>query len=110
MWDKKAARAIILEREQPKDPYVRQMLLAHERYWGRTEETGINKNRELQNLHALIEKMPRPLPVPRIYEHPGMKELRAYVAEYQKVLEMRAEKSQPDAREEPREQEQERGR
>lgn len=110
MWSKQTARTLILEREQPKDPYVRKMLLAHERYWGRTEETGINKTRELQKLHGLIENMKSPMPPPRVYEHPGMRELRSYVAQYQLALEKRGEKTANNEREEPREPERERGR
>lgn len=77
----------------PIDPYVQEMLLVHERYYGRTHERNVDRQRAKAQLHQLIDRYQQPFPQPRSLEYPAVKELRNYVQHYQKMKEIENQKA-----------------
>lgn len=91
----------------PVDPLVQAMLLAQERFYGRTHERGVDRERARRQLEQLTDRYEGSLPQQQRNEYPGMAELRAYVTrrrlaqeqarETERLERAREELSQPEA-------------
>lgn len=82
MWTLETLKAVIAERGEtsPDAVQVGQVLLAHERFRGRTEEDYPRDMAE-QELDALLDQQGTPLPAAPASEYPGLKQLRAHAAD-----------------------------
>jgi hypothetical protein len=82
MWTLETLKAVIAERGEtsPDAAQVGKVLLAHERFRGRTEEDYPREKAE-QELDDLLDQQVTPLPVARADEYPGLKQLRAHAAD-----------------------------
>ena len=81
-WSKDTLRALAAERGETGVGLVAvgQVLLAHERFRGRTEED-YARDQAGKELDALLERQATPLPPATAREYPGLKQLRGYAAD-----------------------------
>lgn len=79
-WSKDKLRALAQERGETAAADVGQLLLAHERMKGRTEES-YPRDKAGNDLDALLDGQAAPLPQAAVREYGGLKQLRAYAAD-----------------------------
>lgn len=80
MWTLDRLREVAAERgETSGTPDFGKLLLAHERFRGRTEEA-YPRDRAGRELDAMLDRLSEPLPVACADEYPGLRQLRMYAA------------------------------
>ncbi len=82
MWTLEKLREVVADRGEnaSEASSVGQLLLAHERLKGRTEED-YPRDKAAKELDLLLETAAGPLPRPQAREYPGLKQLRAYAVD-----------------------------